>query len=55
MANGTARALDILERADRGWGQIETSSPRIYLEERQNTGDWIRQWLRAVAEYKTPW
>lgn len=39
---------EILGRADRNWGAIETG--RIYLFDRTNTGAWIRAWLNALAE-----
>ncbi len=48
-------SLSILEQADRSWEILEDPAKRIYLEERQNDGSWIRQWLRAITEYKTAW
>jgi hypothetical protein len=43
-------AADLIANADENWGTLETSVPKIYMEERQNSGDWVRQWRRALAE-----
>jgi hypothetical protein len=44
---------ELIRTADDNWGIIEDRN--IILEERQNNGSWIRQWLRAIVEYKDPW
>jgi hypothetical protein len=51
LQTGVASADELVGLADANWGAIETSKPRIFMEERQNDGSWIRQWLRAVAEF----
>ena len=45
--------IKFLEQADKNWLQIELS--KIYLDERRNDGAWLRQWLRAISEYQSPW
>jgi len=55
LSKKSTESITILEQADRNWSVIEDPSKRIFLEERQNDGSWIRQWLRAISEYKTPW
>lgn len=53
LSSGTLQAMQLLQEADKNWGTVETQ--RVFLEERRNNGDWIRQWLRAISEYRTPW
>jgi hypothetical protein len=43
----------LLRNIDNNWKSVEAN--RVFLEERRNDGNWIRQWLRAVSEYRTPW
>lgn len=51
----TIKSLTLLENADRNWGILENPGQRIFLEERQNDGSWIRQWLRAISEFRMAW
>jgi hypothetical protein len=44
---------ELLRQADQNWGLVEDK--RVYMEERQNNGSWIRQWLRAASEFQEPW
>jgi hypothetical protein len=46
-------AYNLLRLADNNWLTIESS--RIFFDERQNNGSWIRQWLRAISEYTNEW
>jgi hypothetical protein len=39
---------DLLRDAERVWLSIENT---IFMEERQNEGNWLRAWRRACAEY----
>lgn len=48
LTKGITDSVTLLEQADRNWEIIEEKP--IYLEERQNKGDWIRPWLRAITE-----
>ncbi len=43
----------LLQQADQNWGLVDER--RVYMEERRNNGSWVRQWLRAVTEFKEPW
>ena len=42
---------DLVKVADDNWGAIEKAKPPIFMEERANNGDWVRQWRRALAEF----
>jgi hypothetical protein len=44
-------AQDLVTAADATWGAVENSKPKIFMEERQNNGDWVRQWRRALEEF----
>lgn len=55
LTNKSISPVEVLEKADQSWAVLETPGKKIYLEERQNDGSWIRQWLRAISEYKNPW
>lgn len=41
---------DLLNRADANWGLIQ-QKPQVILDERENDGQWVRQWLRAIIEF----
>jgi hypothetical protein len=51
LATGAVTAEDLVGIADANWAALETSKPRLLMGERQNTGDWVRQWRRALEEY----
>lgn len=51
LRTGANSAEDLVGLADGNWGQIETSRPPLFMEERQNDGSWVRQWRRALAEF----
>jgi hypothetical protein len=45
-------AEELVETADANWAAAsETSKPKLLMEERQNTGEWVRQWRRTLEEY----
>jgi len=46
--NGTA-AEAMLRNADANWSKLDAA--KILLEERFNTGDWIRVWLNAMNDF----
>jgi hypothetical protein len=51
LSNGAVSALDLIRTADANWAAIERGAPPLFMEERQNDGSWVRQWLRAVVEF----
>ena len=48
LSERSTDAYTLLITADKNWSTIEKH--RIFLDERQNDGSWIRAWLRAVTE-----
>jgi hypothetical protein len=50
LRSGTAVTEDLLQQADANWGAIQTK-PQVIMDERENNGQWVRQWLRAVIEF----
>lgn len=44
-------AEDLVSIADSNWAAIEKLKPPLLMEERQNDGSWVRQWLRALVEF----
>ena len=48
---GSVSAQDLVTAADATWGAVENSKPKIFMEERQYNGDWVRQWRRALEEF----
>lgn len=51
LRTGAVSALDLVSVADANWGAIEKLKPPLFMEERQNDGSWVRQWLRALVEF----
>jgi hypothetical protein len=51
MDNGGVSPEDLVKVADENWEAVEKSKPPIFMEERANSGDWVRQWRRALAEF----
>jgi hypothetical protein len=51
IQTGGVAPEDLVKLADENWGVIETSKPPIFMEERPNNGDWVREWLRALVEF----
>lgn len=51
--NQSVNVNRLLRAAEKNWEWIEDND--IILEERRNDGRWLRHWLRAISEYKSPW
>lgn len=51
LRTGAVSANDLVAVADGNWAEIEKSKPPLFMEERQNDGSWVRQWLRALVEF----
>jgi hypothetical protein len=51
LSGGSVSAQDLVTAADDTWAAVENSKPKIFMEERQNNGDWVRQWRRALEEF----
>jgi hypothetical protein len=51
LRTGAVSAEDLVTIADTNWATIEKSKPPLIMEERQNDGSWVRQWLRALVEF----
>jgi hypothetical protein len=51
LATGTTTANDLIKIADDNWAKAESSRPPLLMEERQNDGNWVRQWHRALIEF----
>jgi hypothetical protein len=47
---GAVTPRSLIELADQNWGRLETPPPKVFLDERNNDGLWLRQWLRALEE-----
>jgi hypothetical protein len=41
----------MIAAADSNWAAIEKTNPRLLMEERQNDGNWVHQWFRALVEF----
>jgi hypothetical protein len=50
LRTGGATAEELILEADANWGLIQ-QKPEVIMEERQNDGQWVRQWLRALIEF----
>jgi hypothetical protein len=51
LSTGAVSAQDLVTIADGNWAVVEKSKPPLLMEERQNDGSWVRQWLRALVEF----
>jgi len=51
--NNSVSPIELIKNADKNWGLTEDKN--IIFEERRNNGNWVRQWLRAILEYKDTW
>lgn len=51
LNSGAVTASDLVNIADDNWAAIETATPPLFMEERQNDGSWVRQWRRAIVEF----
>ncbi len=50
LRTGTITAEDLILQADANWGLIQ-QKPQVIMEERENNGQWVRQWLRSLVEF----
>jgi hypothetical protein len=50
LRSGAVTAEQLVEQADANWGVIQ-QKPEVIMEERQNDGQWVRQWRRALVEF----
>jgi hypothetical protein len=41
----------LLRSVEANWRRLEEARPEILMEEPFNSGAWVRQWRRALAEY----
>jgi hypothetical protein len=48
LGAGSRSAEDLIIQADTNWGVIQQKPP-VIMEERENNGQWVRQWLRALG------
>lgn len=51
LNSGAVSPTDLVNMADENWAAIETGTPPLFMEERQNDGGWVRQWRRALVEF----
>jgi hypothetical protein len=51
LNSGAVSARELVATADANWASIERGIPALFMEERQNDGSWVRQWLRAIVEF----
>lgn len=50
LSTGKVTVEGLLLQADTNWGLIQ-QKPQVITEERQNDGEWVRQWRRALVEF----
>jgi hypothetical protein len=51
LQTGATSADAMIAAADSNWAAIEKTNPRLLMEERQNDGNWVHQWFRALVEF----
>jgi hypothetical protein len=51
LTTGAVTAEELVDAADANWAALETTKPKLLMEERQNTGERVRQWRRTLEEY----
>lgn len=49
LSSRVVSARDLIRRAEANWQTLEERD--VFMEERSNSGGWLRPWLRAVAEF----
>ena len=49
LAAGTVAARDLILAAEANWTKLEEND--VFLDERANTGGWLRPWLQSVVEF----
>jgi len=50
LSGGEADARDLLTAADVNWSKLDAA--RVLMEERENDGKWIRNWLNALTDFE---
>jgi hypothetical protein len=50
LRTGTITAKDLMLQADANWSLIQ-QKPQMIMEEQENNGQWVRQWLRSLVEF----
>ena len=50
LTRGDVTAEGLLTIADKNWSKLDDA--KIFMEERQNDGTWIRSWLNTLHEYR---
>ncbi len=50
LSRGETKATDLLTLADANWSKVDKA--KVLMEERENTGTWIRSWLNTLHEYE---
>lgn len=50
FVGGEAIALNLLAAADASWKKLDKA--KVFMEERDNDGTWIRDWLNAITEFE---
>jgi hypothetical protein len=50
LRTGMTTAENLMLQADANWGLIQ-QKPQVIMEERENNGQWVRQWLRSLVEF----
>lgn len=50
LAQGEVTAEDLLKTADANWSRLDKA--KVWMEERNNDGAWIRSWLNTLHEYQ---
>jgi hypothetical protein len=49
LASGAAKAVDLVREAEANWTKLEQKP--LYLDEKANTGGWLRPWLQSITEF----
>jgi hypothetical protein len=50
LTRGESTAENLMKNADANWAKLDKE--KIYMEERENDGTWIRSWLNTLREYE---
>ncbi len=50
LAGGEITSSDLLSAADANWKKLDKA--KVFMEERDNDGTWIRDWLNVITEFQ---